>query len=172
MVDLTELILENRGPLADPLIAAAGTDVSHWFSLLPSPPDGKKSKTKGGLDGGKSGNRAPFTKTAIESGGDGSGDVRLDEGQNVGDPRTFVDPHTGLTVPYLPMGRWVGWLRHIARQIEIQLPWSPRCKIVCYISPQRRGGTGNSRHSRSRSFGEACSRESAANRLVVDALAF
>lgn len=107
-MDLTELILANRGPLADPLIAAAGTDVSHWFSLSASP-DGKKSKAKGGLDRGKSGTRAPLTKATNENGGDGSGEGQPDEGENVGDPRTFVDPHTGLTVPYLPMGRWVGW---------------------------------------------------------------
>ena len=30
--DLTELIKENRGPLANPLIEAAGTDVGLWFN--------------------------------------------------------------------------------------------------------------------------------------------
>ena len=29
--DLTALVAENRGPLANPLIEAAGTSVSHWF---------------------------------------------------------------------------------------------------------------------------------------------
>jgi len=29
--DLTALIKENRGPLANPLIEASGNDVSHWF---------------------------------------------------------------------------------------------------------------------------------------------
>ncbi|CAM9416407.1 unnamed protein product [Discosporangium mesarthrocarpum] len=59
VLDISRLIMDNRGLLADPLIAAAGTDVSHWFS----------AKT--------------------------------------GDPRTFVDPETGLTVPYTPMGRFL-----------------------------------------------------------------
>ena len=30
--DITELIKANRGPLANPLIQAAGNDVSHWFN--------------------------------------------------------------------------------------------------------------------------------------------
>ena len=30
--DISELIKENRGPLANPLIEAAGTSISHWFS--------------------------------------------------------------------------------------------------------------------------------------------
>ena len=30
--DLTELLKENRGELALPLIAAAGTSISHWFN--------------------------------------------------------------------------------------------------------------------------------------------
>ena len=29
--DLTELIAKNRGPLAQPLVQAAGGDISHWF---------------------------------------------------------------------------------------------------------------------------------------------
>ncbi|CAM9879168.1 unnamed protein product, partial [Choristocarpus tenellus] len=32
VLDVTRLIEENRGPLVQPLIAAAGTDVTHWFS--------------------------------------------------------------------------------------------------------------------------------------------
>ena len=31
--DLTALIVEYRGPLAEPLIAAAGENISHWFDL-------------------------------------------------------------------------------------------------------------------------------------------
>mmetsp|Transcript_46650 Transcript_46650/g.68205 ORF Transcript_46650/g.68205 Transcript_46650/m.68205 type:complete len:240 (+) Transcript_46650:105-824(+) len=30
--DLTDLISENRGPLAQPIIEAAGQDISHWFT--------------------------------------------------------------------------------------------------------------------------------------------
>lgn len=128
VVDLTELILANRGPLADPLIAAAGTDVSHWFSVSPSP-DGKKSKSRGGSDhSGKSGARAPPTKAATANDGDGCGDGRPDECENVGDPRTFVDPHTGLTVPYLPMGRWANrWterkIKPCYATIHASTPW-------------------------------------------------
>lgn len=107
-MDLTELIIANRGPLADPLIAAAGTDISHWFSLS-SLPDGNKSRAGGASDSSKSGAGVSSTKAAKESGGDNSVTGRPDECEKVGDPRTFVDPHTGLTVPYLPMGRWVDW---------------------------------------------------------------
>lgn len=54
-MDLSDLILANRGPLADPLIAAAGTDVSHWFSLAPPQPseDGTRKARPG--TGGKVG---------------------------------------------------------------------------------------------------------------------
>lgn len=97
VVDLTELVMSNRGPLADPLIAAAGTDVSHWFSPASSPPAGDGKKPRSGKKGGNAGSRS---KTA--NGGDGS---RPEDEHILGDPRTFVDPHTGLTVPYLPMGR-------------------------------------------------------------------
>ncbi|CAB1116757.1 unnamed protein product [Ectocarpus sp. CCAP 1310/34] len=100
VLDLTELILANRGPLADPLIAAAGTDVSHWFHL-PPPPDVKKSKPRGIGGGDRSNNKALSTKT-VKEGGDGNG--RLEECENASEPRTFVDPQTGLTTPYLPMG--------------------------------------------------------------------
>lgn len=103
VVDLTELILANRGPLADPLIAAAGTDVSHWFSLQPPASDGKKRRTGGSGGGLKSG---PTNATTNED-DRGGGDRRQDECEVAGDPRTFVDPQTGLTVPYLPMGRLV-----------------------------------------------------------------
>lgn len=106
---MTELILANRGPLADPLIAAAGTDVSHWFSLSPpsSSDGGKKRKPGGGSGSAKSG---PNNTPAKED-GEGGGDRREDEFEIAGDPRTFVDPQTGLTVPYLPMGRLVGKYR-------------------------------------------------------------
>ncbi len=115
MVDLTELILANRGPLADPLIKAAGTDVSHWFSLQPPASDGKKRKTRGSGGGAKSG---PTTATANED-GSGGGDRRQDECEVAGDPRTFVDPQTGLTVPYLPMGRLVQNAVHIAHKLKL-----------------------------------------------------
>ncbi|CAM9953711.1 unnamed protein product [Pylaiella littoralis] len=109
VVDLTELIMANRGPLADPLIAAAGTDVSHWFSL-PPPSSGSSSKKKlrslpGGGDTFGNNKTSPLAK--VDGGGDGSGGGRPDECENAGDPRTFVDPQTGLTVPYLPMGRFL-----------------------------------------------------------------
>mmetsp|Transcript_44257 Transcript_44257/g.114991 ORF Transcript_44257/g.114991 Transcript_44257/m.114991 type:complete len:115 (+) Transcript_44257:212-556(+) len=29
--DLTKLLNDNKGPLAEPLAKAAGTDISHWF---------------------------------------------------------------------------------------------------------------------------------------------
>jgi cytochrome b involved in lipid metabolism len=32
VLDLTKLIADNRGPLAEPIIAAAGRDISHWFN--------------------------------------------------------------------------------------------------------------------------------------------
>lgn len=32
VLDLTRLIEQNRGPLAEPIIAAAGTDISYWFN--------------------------------------------------------------------------------------------------------------------------------------------
>ena len=38
--DLTELIRENKGPLADPLIKQAGSSISHWFN-----PNTKEIKT-------------------------------------------------------------------------------------------------------------------------------
>ncbi|CAM9943715.1 unnamed protein product [Scytosiphon promiscuus] len=103
VVDLTDLILANRGPLADPLIAAAGTDVSHWFSLSPSPGGTKSNKGKG--LGSMPGSGTSSAKGATEGGS--KGDRRPNELENAGDPRTFVDPHTGLTVPYLPMGRFL-----------------------------------------------------------------
>ena len=31
VLDLSELVQANRGPLVQPLIAAAGTDITHWF---------------------------------------------------------------------------------------------------------------------------------------------
>lgn len=95
-MDLTELIVANRGPLADPLIAAAGTDVSHWFSLAQLPLAHERSSK------GRVGNTTDGTsdKTATTAKGG------LEDGDVTWDPRTFVDPHTGLTVPHLPMGRW------------------------------------------------------------------
>ncbi|KAG5177610.1 cytochrome b5 [Tribonema minus] len=59
VLDLTALIEEHRGPLAEPIIAAAGSDISHWFN--------------------------PKT----------------------GDPKTCIDPVTGLTVAYTPSGRFI-----------------------------------------------------------------
>lgn len=104
--------MANRGPLADPLIAAAGTDVSHWFSL---PPPSNNSSSKNKLKSAPGvGDKFGSNKAASpsrEGGGGGSGGGgggRPDECEEAGDPRTFVDPQTGLTVPYLPMGRWVG----------------------------------------------------------------
>lgn len=100
VVDLTELILANRGPLADPLIAAAGTDITHWFSPAPiaSVADGG-SKSKSRQAGSDGGGGAP--KGRGRSGRTGNSSDLL-----TGDPRTCVDPQTGLTVPYLPMGRY------------------------------------------------------------------
>ena len=96
MIDLTELILANRGPLADPLIAAAGTDITHWFSPAPiaSVADGNsKSKSR------KAGGGGDTSKDRTRNGRTEKCDLLT------GDPRTCVDPQTGLTVPYLPMGR-------------------------------------------------------------------
>lgn len=96
-MDLTDLIQANRGPLAEPLIAAAGTDVSHWFSPL-QPPRGSKAPLDANVLHGKQGSLV------------GSKTVEKEAEKEVvimGDPRTFVDPQTGLIVPYLPMGRCV-----------------------------------------------------------------
>eukprot|EP00904_Undaria_pinnatifida_P009298 jgi/Undpi1/5499/HiC_scaffold_2.g00778.m1 len=95
--DLTELILANRGPLADPLIAAAGTDITHWFSPA-SPSSGGDGKPKSRGGGGEGGDAS--------SGSNQRGRTEKSD-QLTGDPRTCVDPHTGLTVPYLPMGRFL-----------------------------------------------------------------
>ena len=98
VLDLTELILANRGPLADPLIAAAGTDVTHWFSpssiALAADGNSKSDSRQAGVGGSES-------KDGSRKGqGEHNGDLLTG-----GDPRTRVDPQTGLTVPYLPMGR-------------------------------------------------------------------
>jgi len=57
--DLTPLLAEYSGPLAQPLIDAAGTDISHWFN------------------------------------------------ENTGQPKTHVDPETGLEEIYCPWGRYI-----------------------------------------------------------------
>ena len=43
--DLTKLVADNEGPLVQPLVKVAGTDISHWFhcELLPAP-EGEKAK--------------------------------------------------------------------------------------------------------------------------------
>lgn len=60
--DLSALLSQDHGALADPLIERAGTDCSEWFSL------------------------------------NSDGEIDL---------RTFCDPVTNLTVPYIPQGRFV-----------------------------------------------------------------
>lgn len=57
--DLTPLLAEYVGPLAQPLINAAGTNISHWFD------------------------------------------------ENTGQPKTHVDPRTGLEEIYCPWGRYI-----------------------------------------------------------------
>lgn len=57
--DLTPLLAEYDGPLATPLIDAAGTDISHWFN------------------------------------------------ETTGQPKTHVDPETGLEEIYCPWGRYI-----------------------------------------------------------------
>lgn len=44
--DLTKLISENEGPLVQPLVKVAGSDISHWFdlALLPAPEGEKAGK--------------------------------------------------------------------------------------------------------------------------------
>lgn len=115
-MDLKELVMSNRGPLADPLIAAAGTDVSHWFSPALSPPDGDGKKSRSGKNGGNTRNSGK-----IAHGGDGS---RPEDEHILSDPRTFADPHSGLTVPYLPMGRYIQCTVKHGLPDEVRLPWS------------------------------------------------
>jgi len=57
--DLTPLLAEYTGPLAQPIIEAAGTDISHWFD------------------------------------------------EHTGQPKTHVDPVTGLLEIYCPWGRYI-----------------------------------------------------------------
>lgn len=41
--DLTKLIADNEGPLVQPLVKVAGTDISHWFEAADLPaPEGEK----------------------------------------------------------------------------------------------------------------------------------
>lgn len=95
VLDLTELIQHNRGPLAEPLIAAAGTDVSHWFTPR-GPPRGSTGDTKTSRSGG-------VGRAAVDARDMGTG--RPPSEVITGEPRTYIDPQTGLRVPYLPMGR-------------------------------------------------------------------
>lgn len=100
VLDLTDLIKANRGPLVQPLIAAAGKDISHWFTVSES-----------------------NTSSAGESSGTGpgahqSGTGRANTNQDkaiMGEPRTHIDPETGIRVPYLPMGRCVVYGQSYAR---------------------------------------------------------
>jgi len=57
--DLTPLLAEYDGPLASPIIDAAGSDISHWFN------------------------------------------------QETGQPKTHIDPETGLEEIYCPWGRYI-----------------------------------------------------------------
>jgi len=57
--DLTPLLAEYNGPLAEPIIQAAGTDISHWFD------------------------------------------------ESTGQPKTHIDPVTGLLEIYCPWGRYI-----------------------------------------------------------------
>jgi len=57
--DLTPLLAEHKGPLAGPIIAAAGTDISHWFDATS------------------------------------------------GQPKTHIDPVTGMEEIYCPWGRYI-----------------------------------------------------------------
>lgn len=43
--DLTKLVADNEGPLVQPLVKVAGTDISHWFEAASlRAPDGEKAK--------------------------------------------------------------------------------------------------------------------------------
>lgn len=42
VLDLTDLIAKYRGSLTEPLVKAAGTDISHWFDISQDPPDIRK----------------------------------------------------------------------------------------------------------------------------------
>ncbi|CAM9179847.1 unnamed protein product [Ascophyllum nodosum] len=88
--DLTEMVLSNRGPFVDSLIMAAGTDVSHWFSIATPAQKGRKQA------------RSVKTGKVIPP-----SDKQQEEVQAGLEPRTYVNPQTGLTVPYLPMGRFL-----------------------------------------------------------------
>lgn len=95
VLDLTDLIEGNRGPLAQPLIAAAGKDISHWFSMSVSRKTTKneaESSTPGAVQGATN----DFTASSSE---------RSEAGVMIGELRTHIDSETGLRVPYLPMGR-------------------------------------------------------------------
>lgn len=70
--DLTPLLLEYDGPLAQPIIEAAGTDISHWFD------------------------------------------------ETTGQPKTHIDPETGLQEIYCPWGRYI----HVPPQGP-ESDWSP-----------------------------------------------
>ena len=44
--DITKLVADNEGPLVQPLVKVAGTDISHWFeaTLLPAAAEGEVRK--------------------------------------------------------------------------------------------------------------------------------
>ena len=67
MYDLTALLSnEALGTLADPLVAAAGEDISHWFDLVAAPGEGGSSSSYAEIDvryfeDPATGLRAPYT---------------------------------------------------------------------------------------------------------------
>ncbi|CAN0405070.1 unnamed protein product [Ascophyllum nodosum] len=98
--DLTEMVLSNRGPFVDSLIMAAGTDVSHWFSIATPAQKGRKQARSV-----KTGKVIP--SDAANLGGNDGGKFSPRSSKQTYEPRTYVNPQTGLTVPYLPMGRFL-----------------------------------------------------------------
>ena len=71
----------QQGPAAAPLIAAAGTDISHWCALIPYPA------------------RATFSRFAAEA-------LLLDRfDAKTGDVKLFVDPLTNVASAYCPQVR-------------------------------------------------------------------
>lgn len=114
---MTDLIQANRGPLAEPLIAAAGTDISHWFSPLTTTHGNKTA-----LDA-----KSPRGKQDSTAGSKAMGKGGEKDATIMGEPRIFVDPQTGLTVPYLPMGRCVlFWLFSAVGDISFVIDLSDR----------------------------------------------
>jgi hypothetical protein len=103
VVDLTKLVQENEGILTQPIVAAAGTDISHWFDP-------------------KTGDVRYHVWAALEaicSGGlcaaaglsSAARDQRLSD-RCLGPARrhqvrTYIDPVTGTRAYYTPQGRFL-----------------------------------------------------------------